>query len=408
MVTYSKIKWGSLAGTVYRGYLPGPTVNNESYKAPTTSGGSPGGWRYPTNYSRCVASVQSLSCFKEKTSSWYSDEYVEAQSGFYDVSVGSNGIFDSAGRFSVSSSVVERALTEALGKIPDQKINLAVAMAESGKAVDWLAQKASQLIYAYRHLRKGQFRKLYDQLVEYRKRSRNKRKWKKLPPLAKDYSGASSGWWLQYWYAFMPLVYDVHGAAQQVEAGFREKDQLFSVERTVTQPRSTPNPLTFAKHIRDERATWTSGKCTESCRVKLWGRVAQDQVVVLNQLGFANPALIAWELVPFSFVVDWVLPIGKYLGGLTATLGVNFASGHSTQVVRGEWEAYMGAPLPGSNIALYYSHWQFVSPGRCKMTVYAMKRNRLLSWPSSSIFIKSPWSTKNVITAIALITQLRK
>jgi len=57
MVTYSKIKWGSLAGTVYRGYLPGPTVNNESYKAPTTSGGSPGGWRYPTNYSRCVASV---------------------------------------------------------------------------------------------------------------------------------------------------------------------------------------------------------------------------------------------------------------------------------------------------------------------------------------------------------------
>jgi len=201
-------------------------------------------------------------------SDWYADESLEAESGFWELVGVPNGVFDSAGRFDVSSSVVDRALTEALNKISDQKINLAVALAESGKAIDWLAGKASQLVHAYRHLRKGQFRQLYDLLVGYRKRSR-KRKGRKLPPVARDYSGASSGWWLQYWYAFMPLVYDVHGAAEQIETGFRKKDQLFSVERTVTQPRSTPSPLTFSAWARQEFATWTSGKCTESCRVKL-------------------------------------------------------------------------------------------------------------------------------------------
>lgn len=43
---------------------------------------------------------------------------------------------------------------------------------------------------------------------------------------------------------------------------------------------------------------------------------------LLQQLGLANPASVAWELVPFSFVADWVATLGAYLSSLTDLLGV--------------------------------------------------------------------------------------
>lgn len=35
--------------------------------------------------------------------------------------------------------------------------------------------------------------------------------------------------------------------------------------------------------------------------------------LVPKLLGFTNPAAVLWEATPFSFVVDWFLPIGDYL-----------------------------------------------------------------------------------------------
>jgi hypothetical protein len=33
---------------------------------------------------------------------------------------------------------------------------------------------------------------------------------------------------------------------------------------------------------------------------------------------------VAWELVPYSFVVDWFLPIGSWINSLDATIGFEF------------------------------------------------------------------------------------
>jgi hypothetical protein len=36
--------------------------------------------------------------------------------------------------------------------------------------------------------------------------------------------------------------------------------------------------------------------------------------------GLVNPFEVAWEIVPFSFVADWFLPIGRYLSALDVPL----------------------------------------------------------------------------------------
>lgn len=43
----------------------------------------------------------------------------------------------------------------------------------------------------------------------------------------------------------------------------------------------------------------------------------------LNGLGLLNPALLWWELLPYSFVVDWFLPVGDVLTSLTAGIGMD-------------------------------------------------------------------------------------
>lgn len=54
-----------------------------------------------------------------------------------------------------------------------------------------------------------------------------------------------------------------------------------------------------------------------------------------QQLGLTNPAQLAWELVPFSFVVDWFIPVGDFFAQLDATLGWSYRGGtYSEKSVR--------------------------------------------------------------------------
>jgi hypothetical protein len=56
-----------------------------------------------------------------------------------------------------------------------------------------------------------------------------------------------------------------------------------------------------------------------------------------NRLGVINPLAIAWELYPFSFVIDWFVPIGSVLTAATATAGLEFVSGHTTRSIQLEY-----------------------------------------------------------------------
>lgn len=83
----------------------------------------------------------------------------------------------------------------------------------------------------------------------------------------------------------------------------------------------------------------------KSCRVKLWLKISNPQLSQLQQLGLTNPALVAWELVPFSFVFDWFISVGQYLQGITALHGVTILKAmqsYEEHVVGGSVESFPG------------------------------------------------------------------
>jgi hypothetical protein len=59
--------------------------------------------------------------------------------------------------------------------------------------------------------------------------------------------------------------------------------------------------------------------CFVECGAEVF--VSNPNTALANQMGFINPAAVAWELVPFSFLVDWFLPVGDFLNSFTDLLG---------------------------------------------------------------------------------------
>jgi hypothetical protein len=67
------------------------------------------------------------------------------------------------------------------------------------------------------------------------------------------------------------------------------------------------------------------------------GRLSNPSLAQLNGTGLLNPALLYWELMPYSFVVDWFIPVGDVLASLTAGLGLEGCVGGLVYVSEQSW-----------------------------------------------------------------------
>jgi hypothetical protein len=86
----------------------------------------------------------------------------------------------------------------------------------------------------------------------------------------------------------------------------------------------------------------------------MWGNVSAEygarvaisnpNLYLANALGLINPLQIAWQLLPGSFLVDWLIPVEQFLGTATDFLGLRVESSYSTWFARGvyteRWTSY--------------------------------------------------------------------
>lgn len=129
-------------------------------------------------------------------------------------------------------------------------------------------------------------------------------------------------------YALRPLLYDLVGniAALNHEAG-ELNDRLtfrsFVLESENSEDVSTVTHQTVTNSV----ATWK--KLYELTR--LADRKVEVRAGVLTELetlsklpvwGFANPVEAVWELVPFSFIVDWFFTVGDTIAAWTPLYGL--------------------------------------------------------------------------------------
>jgi hypothetical protein len=60
-------------------------------------------------------------------------------------------------------------------------------------------------------------------------------------------------------------------------------------------------------------------------------RISNPNLALASQMGFINPLSVAWELVPFSFVVDWFVNVGNVLASCTDFAGMSLEDTYVTR-----------------------------------------------------------------------------
>lgn len=75
--------------------------------------------------------------------------------------------------------------------------------------------------------------------------------------------------------------------------------------------------------------------------------ISNPNLWLANRLGVINPATVAWDLVPWSFVVNYFVNVNQVLGALTDTVGLTITNGNvtrSSRILREEMNA-LGADV---------------------------------------------------------------
>ncbi len=125
--------------------------------------------------------------------------------------------------------------------------------------------------------------------------------------------------WLQLQYGWLPLLGDVHDAAEflahQLNVGLQQRVTVSVTQYTGSFTNSSPGNIL--------------GPLDESTRVFYTRKsiIALLKEVDVPQLsGLLDPLSVAWELTPYSLVADWFIPIGNWLSarGLQQSLSGTF------------------------------------------------------------------------------------
>lgn len=267
-------------------------------------------------------------------------------------------------------NLLNQAKTECLLKLGDMKAALGENLATAAQTADLLADTTINLLQGLKALRKGDIGYLKQKGLGF---VRNPKKWSDL--------------YLQYSYGWKPMIQDIYGTYQLFQEQM-EPALIVKAQRTVESYAS-------AKPTTNLQSTWESqGGVRGQHRCQLWGQLDDYYKHVVQQAGLANPLSIAWEVVPYSFVLDWALPIGNVLNALTATRGLSFVGGFVSLHAEGHIEATL---IPSGN-------YQELSRRGVDCDVFFYKRTKLTDFPTPLPYAKSPFSTTHVLKAIALFT----
>jgi len=186
---------------------------------------------------------------------------------------------------------------ELLGKIKGQKANLSMTLAKLGKCTDMVFELARDMVATIHFLRSGRPLRMFWQSIGAPRSRADKR-------LARK--------WLEYQYGWMNLARSIYGLSQVLQNEIISGTYFYvDVHRTFRYNFSSSgyagDPIT-----RD--------RC--SIKAKARYKVDANSFRSLSQSGITNPTLVIWDIIPYSFVFDWVIDVSSWLSALDALTGV--------------------------------------------------------------------------------------
>ena len=286
------------------------------------------------------------------------------------------------GFFSNRGGVVVSASNKALAKVYDrmeQASDLLVAWKERQSALDLVAGNVRRLVTIARAIK--------------RRDPRIVRRVLRRKPSAKDVIRTPAGLWLEYHFAIVPTIMDIHHALG-----------IFSFDFPVDKFSFTGGAdAAYTDYDRGEYAWYQHWE--QTCRVKIGGEIyaLDPNVSLASRLGFGQPLSVAWEMTPFSWFVDYFVNVGDLLTNLEPRFpGVKVRNQYTSTFEKAYgtfW--YRDAQFPFDNVD---EKTRYEGTAFCRTT----------TWPNFQLEFSSPFDLKaqqcSYIVAVlgSILTSMKK
>lgn len=244
----------------------------------------------------------------------------------------------------------ETALRNLYGDLNKRvQVNGGVILAELKETIGLLGTAVLTILRLGRAIKSCRLKEAVKIIAEYsgseknlsglldRRRTNVLRKRRGAKPLSKaDYAANA---WLELNFGWLPIIDDVVSLCNYID-GLIDSDSaeetLFSFSgymkyqyagSHVPRPEVTELNKEWENSLSNATSTvWDYDACegisTFKVGINTTWKPESSILNILNSIGLANPAAVAWEIVPFSFVVDWFIPINRWLESLSATIGL--------------------------------------------------------------------------------------
>jgi hypothetical protein len=300
-----------------------------------------------------------------------------------------------------SASLDNRLSQKVLDGLKGQRIDLGEAFGERSQTVRMLEQSIGKLVKGARALRRGdlaQFAQALDLSHVTSKRAAKYRNHR----AARGKKDAFADYWLEYTYGWKPFISDIYSAMEIFSKPIDDKPHA-EIKRSVfhAYPDINVRQNSTFRHVTG---------CVTTVRKQLHiyytlsGTESDVFVRSLSQLGLTNPLELAWNLMPYSFVIDWLLPVGNYLNALDATFGLTFLSGYRND----RWFSWSKRSTTGvGNTGTTFTYYTGGAADSFRRDYFS--RNIVTSFPSPVVpTLQNPLSVNRAVTSLALLNQIFK
>lgn len=230
---------------------------------------------------------------------------------------------------------------------------------------------------------------------------------------------STSNAWLQYRYGVRPLLFDIRdymaAAEKRIHSRIYSRSRVSKEECSSTEVFLTGNrdcfPASVVKHTLSNLQTY-SVRAGVTSDIDLLVANLSEQRYRLDQI-----LSTAWELVPFSFIIDWFLNIGDILANLTPpdylVKQAGFVTATANIIVSGTSElddpnaTHMVASYPNRNVKYVLENYELAAPG---FNVSVTVKERSLFQPGiPSLYLDTKrWRTlPHLMDLLALLPQIR-
>lgn len=217
-----------------------------------------------------------------------------------------NGALASIPAYCLSSSQIEDAKTEAVTAMLSERgradNNLFETLAEANQTLSMLDSPFKKVDNVLNHV------------TSQRRRRRPKSNAYYLAQLGKVVSKEAADWYLTWRYGISPIVRDIAGIVEGIQATTNKRRKTTRrkvvVESQQLSTTTYPSILNYSIQRTIEEKLTVRAMCLD-----------EVQMSVFENIGFTAKGLVTlpWELVSYSFVADWFLNLGDFLGALVPT-----------------------------------------------------------------------------------------